>query len=92
MERFEYNTLSKILWYLVFCVIMWAVTVAWAVATAMDVNSNIRSTTYQFMVLFGIFMYISYLFWGKSVILIPIFIVIHAIYKNLLINTREIRF
>jgi hypothetical protein len=92
MERSEYNTLPKILWYLVFCAIMWAVTVAWAVSTAMNVNSNIRSTTYQFLVLFGIFMYISYLFWGKFVILIPIFIVIHAIYKNLLINTREIRF
>jgi hypothetical protein len=92
MGKSNYDIVLKTFGYLFFCAIMWAVTVAWAVGNAMNVNSNIRGTTYQFIVLFSVFMYISYLFWGKNAFIIPVLLVLYLIYDNFIIGAQEMMY
>jgi hypothetical protein len=66
--------------------------IAWATGTMMNVKQNRNSTTFQFIFIFSVFMYVSYLFWGKNALLIPILLVFYLIYKKFFINNQEARY
>ena len=92
MAKSKYSTVSKIFGYLLFCAIMTVFIIAWSVGTSMNVKQNKNSTTFQFIFIFSIFMYVSYLFWGKNVIIIPFLLVLYLIYKQFFINNQERRY
>jgi len=92
MGKSKYNTLSKIFGYIFFCAVMIVFIIAWATGTMMNVKQNRNSTTFQFIFIFSVFMYVSYLFWGKNALLIPILLVFYLIYKKFFINNQEARY
>jgi len=92
MGKSKYSTVSKIFWYIFFCAIMTVFTMAWAFGTAMNVKQNRNSTTLQFIFIFSLFTYISYLFWGKNAFVIPVLLVLYLVFKNFFINTQEARY
>ena len=92
MAKSRYSTISKIFGYIFFCAIMTVFIIAWATGTAMNVKQNRNSTTFQFIFIFSVFMYVSYLFWGKNALLIPVLLVLYLMYKNFLINNLEMRY
>jgi len=92
MAKSRYSTISKIFGYIFFCAVMTVFIIAWATGTAMNVNHNRSSTTFQFIFIFSVFMYVSYLFWGKNALLIPLLLVLYLIYKKFFINNQEMRY
>jgi hypothetical protein len=92
MGKSKYSTVSKIFGYIFFCAIMTVFTFAWAFGTAMNVKQNRNSTALQFIFIFSLFMYISYLFWGKNAFVIPVLLVLYLVFKNFFINTQEARY
>jgi|694.fasta_scaffold00200_14 hypothetical protein len=92
MAKSRYSTLSKIFGYIFFCAVMTVFIIAWATGTAMNVNQNRSSTTFQFIFIFSVFMYVSYLFWGKNALLIPVLLVLYLMYKKFFINNQEMRY
>jgi hypothetical protein len=92
MGKSKYNTLSKIFGYIFFCAVMTVFIIAWATGTAMNVKQNRNSTTFQFIFIFSVFMYVSYLFWGKNALLIPVLLIFYLIYKKFFINYQEARY
>jgi hypothetical protein len=92
MAKSRYSTLSKMFGYIFFCAIMTVFIIAWATGTAMNVKQNINSTTFQFIFIFSVFMYVSYIFWGKNSLLIPVLLVLYLIYKKFFINNLEARY
>jgi hypothetical protein len=92
MAKSGYSTLSKMFGYIFFCAIMTVFIIAWATGTAMNVKQNRNSTTFQFIFIFSVFMYVSYIFWGKNVLLIPVLLVLYLTYKKFFINNLEARY
>ena len=92
MGKSKYNTLSKIFGYIFFCAVMTVFIIAWATGTAMNVKQDRNSTTIQFIFIFSVFMYVSYIFWGKNSLLIPVLLVLYLIYKKFFINNLEARY
>ena len=92
MAKSGYSTLSKIFGYIFFCAVMTVFIIAWATGTMMNVKQNRNSTTFQFIFIFSVFMYVSYLFWGKNALLIPVLLVLYLMYKKFFINNREMRY
>lgn len=92
MGKSKYSTVSKIFGYIFFLAIMAVFTFAWAFGTAMNVKQNRNSTSLQFIFIFSLFMYVSYLFWGKNAFIIPVLLVLYLILKNFFINTQEARY
>ena len=92
MAKSNYSIFSKIFGYLLFCAIMTVFIIAWSVGTSMNVKQNKNSTTFQFIFIFSIFMYVSYLFWGKNFIIIPVLLILYLIYKNFLIDKQEMMY
>jgi hypothetical protein len=92
MAKSRYSTLSKIFGYMFFCAVMTVFIIAWATGTMMNVKQNRNSTTFQFIFIFSAFMYVSYLFWGKNALLIPVLLVLYLMYKKFFINNQEMRY
>ena len=92
MGKSNYSIVSKIFGYLLFCAIMTVFIIAWSVGTSMNVKQNKNSTIFQFIFIFSGFMYVSYLFWGKNVIIIPVLLILYLIYKNFLIDKQEMMY
>jgi hypothetical protein len=92
MGKSNYSTASKIFGYIFFCALLYVFTIAWAVGNFMNVKQDRNRTTLGFIFIFSIFMYVSYLLWGKNAMIIPVLLVLYLIYKNFLINKQEARY
>ena len=90
MDNSRNNIMFKIVGYAVFLAFMAVFISAWAMGTAMNVNSNRDSASYQLIFIFGVFMYVSYLFWGKYAMVIPLLMAPYLIYNRFFRNKREI--
>lgn len=92
MKKSQNNIMLKIFGYLLFCAIMYVVTMGWALGNYMNVNQDKNTTQYGFVFILSVFMYISYLFWGKYALLIPVLLVAYFIYTKYVRVAQEQRY
>ena len=84
MGNSKNSIMFKIVGYAVFLAFMAVFISAWAMGTAMNVKSKRDSSSYQLIFIFGVFMYVSYLFWGKYAMVIPLLLAPYLIYNRFL--------
>ena len=89
MGNSKKNIMFKMFGYAFFLAFMAVFISAWLMGTAMNVKSNRDSASYQLIFIFGVFMYVSYLFWGKYAIVIPLLLAPYLIYNRFFRNKRE---
>jgi hypothetical protein len=92
MKNSKNNIILKIFGYLFFCAIMYVVTMAWAFGNYMNVKQDKNTTQFGFVFIFSVFAYVSYLFWGKNALLIPVLLVAYFIYSKYVRVAQEQRY
>jgi asparagine N-glycosylation enzyme membrane subunit Stt3 len=92
MVKSNYSTISKIFGYLLFCVVLYVFTIGWAMGNFMNTKQNKNMTKFGSIFIFSIFIYISYLFWGKNFLIIPVLLVLYLIYKHFMNTKQEARY
>ena len=86
------NIMVKMFAYAFFCAVMAVFISAWAMGTAMNVKQNRDSASFQLIFIFGVFVYVSYLFWGKNVIFILLPLALYGIYNRFFRNKYEAKY
>ena len=92
MSKSTSNIIVKMFAYAFFCAVMVVFISAWAMGTAMNVKQNRNSASLQLIFIFGVFIYVSYLFWGKNVMFILLSLALYGIYNRFFRNKYEAKY